>query len=326
MMRQAVLDFPKQFAFEPHIEDSRGSKHYERYIIAGMGGSALAGALLAGEYPDMPLTIHRNYGLPYVDDETLKKTLVVAVSYFGNTEETLDSFNSAMNQNIDVVAISTGGKLLELAREKNMPYIQLPNTNIPPRLALGFMTMALAAALRQHDAPKQLRHLASTLRAKEYEDEGKRLADMLLHKIPVIYASERNATLAYIWKITLNETGKIPAFYNVLPELNHNEMEGFSAAGESANQELANLLKRFSFILLQDAEDHLRIRRRMEVLTKMLRDRNLRVEEISLEGASRLFRVFASVVVATWAAYYLALAYHVDPETTPMIEELKKTI
>lgn len=318
-MRQAILDFPKQFLFKPKIEQPRKARRYRRFVVAGMGGSALPGMLLAQECPDMPITIHRNYGLPHIGDKELKKTLVVAVSYSGNTEETLDVFQTALDRSIDVCAISTGGKLLSLAHERGVPYIQLPDTKIPPRAAIGFMTVALAAMLKRKDILKLLHQLASTLRADEYEETGKNLTERFLHKIPVIYASERNAALSYIWKITFNETSKIPAFCNVLPELNHNEMTGFDTKINSAG-----LADHFSFILLKDTEDHPKIQRRMEILAQMLRDRDLRVEEIPLEGVSRPFRIFSSVITAEWTAYHLALLYHTNPEAIPMVEEFKK--
>ena len=321
MMRQAILDFPKQFAFKPRIERRRKVPGYRRFIVAGMGGSALPGVLFAQEYPDIPITIHRNYGLPYIADKELKKTLVVAVSYSGNTEEAIDAFQTAIDRGIDVCVISVGGKLLLLAQQHGIPYIQLPDNGIQPRAAIGFITMALAALLRRRDILKSLQQLAQTLRADEYESAGNRLAEQLLHKIPVVYASERNSALAYIWKITFNETSKIPAFCNVLPELNHNEMTGFDThAGTRA------LTERFSFVMLQDADDHTRIKRRMEMTAKMFRDRTSRVEEISLEGASRSFRVFSSVRAAEWTAYHLARLYHVDPDAIPMVEEFKKLI
>lgn len=318
-MRQAILDFPKQFLFEPKIEQPRKARRYRRFVVAGMGGSALPGALLAQEYPDLPITTHRNYGLPHIGDKELKKTLVVAVSYSGNTEETLDAFQTALDRGIDVCAVSTGGKLLAQAQQHGVSYVQLPDTGIQPRIALGFMVVALVAILKRKDILTSLRQLASTLHADEYENTAKNLAERILHKTPVIYASECNATLAYIWKTTFNETCKIPAFCNVLPELNHNEMTGFDTKMNA--QGLAN---HFSFILLKDTEDHPKIQRRMEVLAQMLRDRDLRVEEVPLEGASRLFRVFSSVITAEWTAYNLALLYHIDPEAIPMVEEFKK--
>lgn len=320
-MRQVILDFPKQFAFEPRIEQPRPVKRYRRFIVAGMGGSALPGALLAQEHTDMPITVHRNYGLPYFTDAEFKKTLVIAVSYSGDTEETLDAFQTALDRGVDACAISAGGKLLTLAQQAGAPFIRLPDTSIPPRMALGFMAAALAAVLERKDILKSLRQLAPTLRADEYENAGKRLAERLLHKSIIVYASERNAALAYIWKITFNETSKVPAFCNVVPELNHNEMTGFDT--KAGSKELAG---QFSFIVLADTEDYQKIQRRTEMLAQMLRERELRVEEVSLEGASRLFRVFSSVMTAQWTAYHLALLYHIDPEAIPMVEEFKKMI
>ena len=320
-MRQAILDFPKQFAFEPKVENPRGAKHYDRYIIAGMGGSALPGALLAQENLDIPIMAHRNYGFPHLTDKELEKTLVIAISYSGNTEETLDAFQTALDRGIDVCAISVGGKLIAQAQQRGVPYIQLPDAGILPRMALGFIMMALLVALGRKDILKSLCQLASTLHADEYEDAGRRLAEQLLRRVPIIYASEHNAAIAYIWKIIFNETSKIPAFCNVLPEVNHNEMEGFDV-----HESTKHLSDNFVCILIKDGEDNPRIIRRMEILAKLYQKRGIETHEIEMEGATRLFKIFSSIVLANWASFYIAESYGIDPESVPMVEEFKRII
>ena len=218
-------------------------------------------------------------------------------------------------------AIAVGGKLLEIAQQRGLPYIQLPDTGIQPRSALGFSIQALCTLLGLTEAAREARALADTLKPQELESLGQALADRLHDKVPVIYSSFRNQAVAYNWKIKFNETGKIPAFYNTLPELNHNEMTGFDI--KDATKELGN---KFYFIILKDIEDNPKISKRMEVLEKLYKERNLRVEAIELKGKDIWHKIFSSLILADWVAYYTALGYGLEPEQVPMVEEFKKLI
>ena len=153
------------------------------------------------------------------------------------------------------------------------------------------------------------------------KEEGKNLAQTLNGSIPLIYASRVNTSLAHIWKITLNETGKIPAFYNVFPELNHNEMTGFDL-----KERTKHLSERFHFIFLRDQNDHPLVQKRMDVTAQFYRQRGLKVEMLELKGKTVFHKIFSSLLLADWTAYYLALHYGVDPEQIPMVEEFKKLI
>jgi glucose/mannose-6-phosphate isomerase len=134
----------------------------------------------------------------------------------------------------------------------------------------------------------------------------------------VIYASNRNYSIAYNWKIKFNETGKIPAFCNVFPELNHNEMTGFDIRDK--------LSENFHFIFLHDSADYERIQKRMYVTAEQLKERGFSVEHIDVQGISPLSKIFSSLVFADWASLYVAKQYGREPEDVPMIEELKKRL
>ena len=135
-MREAIKNFPKQFEFQPKVENAGRLKKYERIIVAGMGGSNLAAGLLKIRRPGLDIISHRNYGLPPLPPKALKNTLIIASSYSGNTEETLDAFKTAANKKYPIAAIAASGKLLDLAKKSKIPYIQLPNTGIQPRSAV----------------------------------------------------------------------------------------------------------------------------------------------------------------------------------------------
>ena len=150
---------------------------------------------------------------------------------------------------------------------------------------------------------------------------GQKLANELRSKIPVIYASARNAAVAYNWKIKMNETGKIPAFYNVIPELNHNEMTGFDVS-----EKTKKLSENFHFVFLTDAADHSQIKKRMTVCKKLYENRGLAVTTIALSGDAVFEKIFNSLLLADWAALHTALSYGVSPDGVPMVEEFKKMI
>jgi len=333
-MYEAIKNFNKQFSYEPEIKNQKNFlTKKSSFVVVGMGGSALAPLLLKTWRPELDIIIHRNYGLPELSLEKLKNNLIILSSYSGNTEEVIDAFEKAKNKNLEFAVISTGGKLLSLAKENNVPYIELPNTGIQPRLALGLSIKAFLKLMGEDNELKKLSVLATTLNPSDYEKYGKVLAQKIKNYIPIIYASDHNLSLAYNWKIKLNETGKIPAFYNVFPELNHNEMTGFDT--KDSTKELGN---KFYFIILKDMGDDPKILKRMKTLKKLYEDRNLQTETIELKPARNAshndageekniwHKIFSSLVLADWTAYYTALEYGLEPEQVPMVEEFKKLI
>ncbi len=320
MMRDAILGFAKQFAFEPRLEQGAVAPHRE-VVVAGMGGSHLAADMLASLLPERPIRVWSDYGLPYVSQTDAPHTLLVASSYSGNTEETLDAYAAAQAKEMPRAVMAAGGKLIELAKRDRVPYVQLPNTGIQPRSALGFSLRGLMSLLSIQELASEMTQLAQQLEPATLELAGQQLAVTLRERVPVIYASTANACLAYNWKIKFNETGKLPAFYNLVPELNHNEMTGFDARGMSQL-----LSERFTFVFLRDSHDHERIQRRMQVTAQLYRERGLPVVEFDLEGVKRLERMCRALVVADWTAVALAEHYGLESEQVPMVEEFKQAL
>lgn len=321
MMEEAIRNFPKQFAWDPILENGDRLKGFKRFLVVGMGGSAHPGQLIQTADPCVDVIVHRDYGLSQISKDPVEDRLVIACSYSGNTEEPISAFQEAFKKGLPLCAVSVGGKLLELARQFSVPYIQIPNTGIQPRMAAGFIFRAFAKIMGKNDMLEQSSFLALDLDAESLKEEGKNLAQTLNGSIPLIYASRVNTSLAHIWKITLNETGKIPAFYNVFPELNHNEMTGFDL-----QESTKHLSERFHFIFLRDQNDHPLVQKRMDVTAQFYRQRGLKVEMLELKGKTVFYKIFSSLLLADWTAYYLALHYGVDPEQIPMVEEFKKLI
>lgn len=315
---EAIKNFYQQFEYEPKIENEDKLKaKFSKFVIAGMGGSNLASDLLKIRDPYLEILIHRNYGLPKISENELKERLLVANSYSGNTEETIDFLLEAISKKLTVTVVSTNGKLIELAKEYNLPYIQMPDIGLQPRSALGFNLKAIVKLIGRDDLLKELDELKGLLKPEEFEEKGRELAEKIKGYTPIIYSSTENIGIAYNWKIKFNETGKIPAFYNVFPELNHNEMAGF---------EIKELIEKFCFIILKDKNDHPRIQKRMKVFEKLFSERGFKIEIINLEGISVFHKIFNSLILADWTSYYLAVYYSQDPEKVPLIEEFKNLI
>ncbi|MDA1337443.1 MAG: bifunctional phosphoglucose/phosphomannose isomerase [bacterium] len=318
MMRESIESFAKQFEYEPVIENQEKWGKAEKFLLCGMGGSHLQGDILQMLAPTLNFLVYSDYGLP---KNIEKDRLIIISSYSGNTEETVSAFQEATEKGFPLVVISVGGKLIELAKEHQVSYVQIPDTGIQPRSALGYTLRALLKLTGEENLLKEVGILAQKLLPASFEHEGEELAKKFLEKIPVIYSSRSNEPIAYNWKIKLNESAKIPSFYNVFPELNHNEMTGFDVIDSTKD-----LSGKLVLLLLKDANDDLRIQKRMEILESLYREKGVQVEVKELQGESIGERIFSSLLLADWTAWHVAKLYGTEPEQVPMIEEFKKRI
>jgi glucose/mannose-6-phosphate isomerase len=326
-MEDAIKNFAEQFGFEPVVKNSENLKTTDSFVVAGMGGSHLSAGILKMYKPAIDMYVHRDYGLPTLSEKRFKNSLYIASSYSGNTEETLDFAEKAKEAGYNLAIISTGGKLIEFAEEHGIPHIVLPNEGVQPRSAVGFSLLALASLVESTDTSgvgvscEEIKAIGSALSVDDFKSEGESLAEQLEGKVPVIYSSRANLSVAYNWKIKFNETAKIPAFYNTIPELNHNEMTGFDASDGTRD-----LNAPFAFVFLKDKNDSPKIIKRMEVLERMYEERGFLVVPAPLNGDSVLEKVFNSLILADWTALGLSNIYGTEAEKVPMVEEFKKLI
>jgi glucose/mannose-6-phosphate isomerase len=322
---ETIRNYPKQFEYEPVVIGDL-PRNVQYFIISGMGGSHLAADILKDFFNN--IFVHKNYGLPNLSKEILEKSLVIAISHSGNTEETIDSFETARKRSLRVIAVSTNGKLLELAKKYKIPYIELPGKDIQPRLALGYHIMALLKIVTAdkrgltlidiefEDITFSFKRLSKTLEIGKLEKLARKIYPRLKNKIPVIYSSEKNEFLAYNFKIKFNETSKIPAFYNVFPELNHNEIEL-----------LEHRKIPFAFIFLYDRNDHPRIQKRVDITKKIFKNKKLDVIKIDINSnKDRVHDIFSTLILGDFISYYLAKFYNKDPEKVEIIEKFKEMI
>ncbi len=321
-MREAILNSPRQLSqganFAAKVKPKKAN--YDKVIICGMGGSALPGNILI-EYlaPEIkiPIYIHRSYNLPAYAD---KKSLVICISYSGNTEETISACRQAIKQKIPAAGISFDGKLEKIAQQNKIPLAKIGGEKIQPRQATGYIFSALVKILANaniiKDKTEEINRAAKKIEAEKMEKQGKALAKKINKKIPLVYASENHKALARIWKIKFNENAKTMAFWNYFPELNHNEMVGFENAGKIKNN--------FYALILRDKKDHPRILKRMDLLTKIIKERKINISFVEINGRTELEKIFNSLVLSDWTSYYLALNYKIDPVPVNIVEKFKK--
>ncbi len=318
-MEEAIRKFNTQFGWVPEVVNASELPKKSKFVVGGMGGSHLSAGLLVSSEPEIDIHIHRDYGVPTLSDA--KERFWIASSYSGNTEETIDFAKQALEKGYAVATISVGGKLLTFAQMNGLPHVVIPDTKIQPRSALGFGMKALRKLIGDEKLMLELSELSTILSPEGLEVKGRELARALRDSVPIIYASTRNSAVAYNWKIKMNETGKLPAFYNCLPELNHNEMTGFDAI-----ETTEGLSRKFHFIFLTDNADHPKIQKRMSVTKKLYEERGFSVTEVPLDGKQALERIFNSLLIADWTALHLSKIYGTEAEQVPMVEEFKRLI
>jgi glucose/mannose-6-phosphate isomerase len=314
-MEQSILNFTKQFEFEPQIENQENLTDFDHIIFCGMGGSHLAADLLKTIKPGINIYVHKDYNLPPYDEEFMSKSLFVACSYSGNTEETISFADDVINRNLSLVIISQGGELIDVAKAKNIPFIEIPNDGIQPRMAVGYEIIAILKLMGDEELMAQISLLSDKIKPLELKEKAQDILDLIENKILIIYASNRNLHIANNWKIKINETAKMPAFCNVFPELNHNEMQSFDLTPEY--QDL------FSVIFLFDTEDDVRIQRRMEITKDLYGEKGINTLELNIGVKTREENVFNSIIIADWVALELAKRNNKEPENVPLIEEFK---
>ena len=330
--RQMILDSPDQFRVGFDLARAvRVSGTFTSVMISGMGGSALPGNLFRVYLGDLfrtkkprqrPLAIYQNrfYSLP---PESYHECLNFICSYSGNTEETIASFEEAIAHGLPCIGLSSGGTIEAMCREHDIPHIKLPVPfpGFQPRIGTGYFFGALFQVLvNQGLVPDTTERLLSEAEGfkqtlSETEAEGKVLAEKIMHKTPVIYASVTYKPVAMVWKIKFNENAKTPAFWNFFPELNHNEMVGFTLPQGT-----------FIVLSLSDPDDDSRNLKRFDVTAELLRAQGVEVENIVMRGTSVFEKMFRTILLADFASYYLALAYGVDPTPVDMVEKLKKLL
>ncbi len=291
-------------------------------VLLGMGGSAMAATIgVLASTPRVPMIVHRGYGLPAWATEG--GVSVLAVSYSGNTEEVLSGVDQAISAGLDLAVVASGGRLGEIAAERDLPYVEVPG-GLQPRAGVGYQTAAVTVMLGAGG------HLSSAdavlSEAADVVDRllgggsggavqlGRDLAKGLEDRTAVIYGGRGiGSTAAYRWKTQINENAKLPAFAGIVPEMNHNELEGWKPGSSDP----------FGVIYLRDSADHRRVARRLDLSGTVLSGKVRRVGEVRSTGDGPLARFFSLAVVGDVASVAMAEAAGVDPTPVETLEAFK---
>lgn len=298
-------------------------------VISGLGGSAIGGDLVvsyASPLASVPISVWRNYDLPaHVNDE---KTLVIASSHSGNTEETLSAFERARQAGASILTISTGGELTRGAKESKVPSWLFEHEG-QPRAAIGFSFGLLLAAIYRlgllpdpsaeiAGAVAAMRSQQETLRADvaTVQNPAKRVAGQLVERCPVFIGADLLAPVARRWRTQVAELSKAVAQFEELPEADHNMLAGVINPEE--------LFDRTMILFLRASLNHPRNLLRIEGTRQVFMVEGFNTDIIDAQGETRLAQQWTSLHFGDYTAYYLAMAYGVDPTPVEAIETLKK--
>jgi glucose/mannose-6-phosphate isomerase len=303
---------------------------FDGVVVCGMGGSGIAADVargLFGATAGIPIVSSKGYGLPAFAG---RSTLVVAVSYSGNTDETLAAYRQACGRDATVVSISAGGELATLSATDGTAHVSVPADVPMPRAAVGYLCGATIGVLEAADVTGSIEaDLSQTIASLDElafrvgpespvaDNELKELALWVAGRTPVVWASEGLTEAAALrWKNQLNENAKVPAFCSTLPELDHNEIEGWSA-GKGVS---------FGLIVLRHPGEHPRIADRVQASLEAISGASLPHREVWAEGTGPLEWLFSLIMKADFASIYLAVLRGVDPTPVPVLMGLKERL
>jgi glucose/mannose-6-phosphate isomerase len=300
----------------------------DKVVVLGMGGSAIAGdvwRMLLQRECAMPVFNVRQYDLPsYVDE----RTLVIASSYSGATEETLSAFEQALATPARKIVITTGGKLLTMARANGAPTFAF-HFKGEPRAAIGWSLVPLLALSTRfgwmQGVERDVQESIAVMSALRQEicdsvpsggNAAKQLAMRLHEKLPVVYAASPLTEVAHRWKSQLNESAKVWSFYEELPEMHHNAIVGIGLPRGISTATAAILLRSRDLV-------HPRVQLRHDFTRRKLEESGVDVTEVESRGESALAQTMSLILFGDYVSAYLAFLYQVDPTPTDVIEELR---
>jgi len=300
-----------------------------RVVITGMGGSAIGADLVAAAVLQsclVPIFVHRDYGLPAFAKG--KETLVVLSSHSGNTEETLDSFDHALKNQCTMVVISTGGEISKRAKEKNIPVWTFDHKG-QPRAAVGFsFGLLLALLTRLNLIPDPSKDLQEAIDAMKKSQEhlradvpavhnaAKRCAGQLMGRWVTVFGAGALAPIARRFKTQINEVAKAGANFEFLPEADHNTL-----AGTIHPEEV--LMPHMMELFLRAPNDHPRNRKRIDLTKQAFMVEGINTDFLDARGESLLAHMWTLILFGDYIAYYLAMAYGVDPTPIKALDDFK---
>lgn len=321
-MKQLIADFPIQLrealiiGQNYHFLSAR--KTFSNVVLTGLGGSGIGGSIIQNYLSDkaaLPFIVNKDYTLPAFVGEN---TLVLVSSYSGNTEETVACLQQALKAKATVVCITSGGKVAEIAKKKKVDCILLP-AGMPPRACLGYSIVQVLFALQYQkllkgDFEKEILASIKLIQNETaaIQKSAKAIAKKLNGKIPVIYAAPNFEGVAVRFRQQINENGKMLAWHNVIPEMNHNELVGWRDKNDN-----------LGVIMLRNESDYSRVQMRMDSNKKVIKKYTSTVIEVFSQGKTYWEKVFYFVHLTDWVSVFLAELHGVDAMEVKVIDSLK---
>ncbi|MCX8082670.1 MAG: bifunctional phosphoglucose/phosphomannose isomerase [bacterium] len=301
-------------------------KSIEKVIFSGMGGSAIGGDIIstiASENSKIPTFVNRDYTLPLWASDA--KTLVVAISYSGNTEETLSVLKESIKRKTSIVCISSGGKIEEIVKEENIPFVKIP-AGFPPRCALGYLFFSCYKIMEQIGVVPSVENKIFTAMARwiekflpENKDNlAKHLAEKFYNRIPLLYSSNKFLPVITRWKTQIAENSKAFAFMNVFPEMNHNEIMSWRYPEWFIEKCLP--------VFIISKKEHPRVNLRFEITKEIIFKKQPQIINLIAEGESLLEELFYLIVLGDWISFYLAILNNENPTEIAEINLLKQKL
>lgn len=301
----------------------------ENVVVLGMGGSGIAGDVVrevAGPFMPVPVVVHKGYGIPNFINEG---SLVFAVSFSGNTEETVEAAIEAAATGGRVITVSHGGELQSLSEQWGAPHLSIADGIPMPRAGLGALSIPLLIVLERMELfPGASSWIeAAIVQLEKRRDElvlddnpAKALARRIGRELPLVYGGGGLGGLAALrWKNQFNENAKVPAFWNQIPELCHNELCGWGQHGDVTRQV-------FRVINLRHDFEHPQVMRRFGLVDELVDEVVAGIDEVRAEGEGPLAQAFDLILFGDFTSLYLALQEDVDPGPVPALDWIKEQV
>lgn len=320
-MKELVQNFTNQLKEAKGIAEkaiiSEG-KNIKNIVITGLGGSGIGGTIISELVQDsckVPIIINKDYFLPgFVNSETL----VIVSSYSGNTEETLSAMQQAINKKAQIVCVSSGGKVLEIAKQHQFDFIEIPGGN-PPRstIGLGFTQMVKILVAKGFADKKLFQDLEKAIALLEKENgnikaEAKKIAEKLVNKYPIIYSLGTCEGTVVRFRQQINENSKMLCSHHTLPEMNHNELVGWTTKHDDK-----------VVITFHTSFDYARTKKRYEICRPIFEKYSSGVIDITAKGESKLEQYLYLINIGDWISCYIADIRGIDPVEVNVINLLK---
>jgi glucose/mannose-6-phosphate isomerase len=321
-MEQLIANFAAQL--EEALEIGRktkldfGGKKFTNVVVSGLGGSGIGGTIVAEVISDetsAPIIVNKDYFLPAFVNEN---SLVIISSYSGNTEETVNAMQQAIEKNATVACITSGGKVFEIAQKNNLPYILIPG-GMPPRSCLGYSLTQLffvlnAAGIISNRFEKELEKSVALLNKEEERIKklALRVAKKLYKKTPVIYSATGFEGVSVRFRQQVNENSKMLCWHHVIPEMNHNELVGW-----------VDKNKKLGVVIFRNTSDYARTQSRIENNKEVIANCTSTIIELFSKGKSKLENSIYLIHLGDWISLYMAQLRNVDATEVNVIDRLK---